>query len=76
MKLEKVRIIPKLEIKNEFLIKGVRYEGLRKIGNPIDFANKYFNEGADQLNVIDIVASLYSRDNLYEIINRNSKKVL
>ena len=75
MKLEKVRIIPKLEIKNEFLIKGVRYEGLRKIGNPIDFANKYFNEGADQLNVIDIVASLYSRDNLYEIINRITEKV-
>ena len=39
---QKIRIIPKLEIKNEFLIKGVRFEGLRKIGNPVDFANKYF----------------------------------
>ena len=64
MHSDKIRIIPKLEIKNEYLIKGMRYEGLRKIGNPIEFAKKYFNDGADQLNIIDIVASLYSRDNL------------
>ena len=49
---QKIRIIPKLEIKNEFLIKGVRFEGLRKIGNPVDFANKYFKDGADQINLI------------------------
>tara|TARA_B100001939_G_scaffold159643_1_gene137866 strand:- start:50 stop:817 length:768 start_codon:yes stop_codon:yes gene_type:complete len=75
MKFEKIRIIPKLEIKNEFLIKGVRFEGLRKIGNPVDFANKYFNDGADQINIIDIVASLYSRDNLYDIVNKITEKV-
>ena len=75
MKLEKIRIIPKLEIKNEFLIKGIRYEGLRKVGNPVEFANKYFKDGADQINIIDIVASLYSRDNLYEIVNKITEKV-
>ena len=72
---QKIRIIPKLEIKNEFLIKGVRFEGLRKIGNPVDFANKYFKDGADQINIIDIVASLYNRDNLYEIVNKITEKV-
>lgn len=72
---QKIRIIPKLEIKNEFLIKGVRFEGLRKIGNPVDFANKYFRDGADQINIIDIVASLYNRDNLYEIVNKITEKV-
>ena len=72
---EKIRIIPKLEIKNEYLIKGMRYEGLRKIGNPVEFAKKYFNDGADQLNIIDIVASLYSRDNLYNMVNKITEKV-
>ena len=75
MNSEKIRIIPKLEIKNEHLIKGVRYEGLRKLGNPVEFAKKYFNDGADQLNIIDIVASLYSRDNLYDIVNKITDKV-
>ena len=37
----KFRIIPRLEIKNSFLIKGMRMEGLKKIGNPILFAKKY-----------------------------------
>lgn len=68
--MNKVRIIPKLEIKNSYLIKGLQYEGLRKIGDPIDFAKKYYDDGADQINIIDIVSSLYNRENLYEIIDK------
>ena len=75
MNYEKIRIIPKLEIKNQFLIKGIRYEGLRKVGNPIEVANNYYKQGADQLNIIDIVASLYSRENLYDIVNKITEKV-
>jgi cyclase len=66
----KVRIIPKLEIKNNFLIKGVKFEGLKKIGDPVVFAKKYYEDFADQINIIDIVASLYSRDNIYDIIDK------
>ena len=68
--MNKVRIIPKLEIKTSHLIKGLQYEGLRKVGDPIDFAKKYYEDGADQINIIDIVSSLYTRDNLYEIIDK------
>jgi imidazole glycerol-phosphate synthase subunit HisF len=75
MSAEKIRIIPKLEIKNQYLIKGVRFEGLRKIGDPVEFAQKYYKEGADQINIIDIVASLYGRDNLYETVNKITDKV-
>ena len=39
--IDKIRIIPKLEIKNQFLIKGMQFEGLAKIGDPIEFAKKY-----------------------------------
>jgi imidazole glycerol-phosphate synthase subunit HisF len=75
MNCEKIRVIPKLEIKNQHLIKGVRYEGLRKVGDPVEVAKKYFEQGADQINIIDIVASLYSRDNLYDIINKITDQV-
>ncbi len=40
MKYEKIRIIPKLEIKNKYLIKGIKYEGLRKVGDPIEVAKR------------------------------------
>jgi imidazole glycerol-phosphate synthase subunit HisF len=55
------RIIPRLEIKSGNLIKGMRMEGLRKLGNPIEKAIKYYEDGADEIIYSDIVASLYSR---------------
>ena len=73
--MDKLRIIPKLEVKNSNLIKGLQYEGLRKIGNPVEYANRYYEEGADQINIIDIVSSLYSRDNLYEIIDKITEDI-
>tara|TARA_B100001057_G_scaffold304808_1_gene304935 strand:+ start:12209 stop:12973 length:765 start_codon:yes stop_codon:yes gene_type:complete len=68
--LEIKRIIPKLEIKNENLIKGIQFEGLRVVGDPIKFAKKFFEDGADQIIIIDIVASLYSRKNLFKTLNK------
>ena len=73
--MNKLRIIPKLEVKNSNLIKGLQYEGLRKIGNPIDYAKKYYDQAADQINIIDIVSSLYSRENLYEIIDKITENI-
>lgn len=70
-KKEKIRLIPKLETKNGFLIKGVKYEGLRKVGNIDDFIVKYYKDHADQINIIDIVASLYSRDHLFQTLNKS-----
>ena len=74
-KIEKIRIIPKLEIKNEYLIKGQQFEGLAKIGNPIEFAKKYYKNGADQIYIQDIVASLYSRDNLFNVVKEISENI-
>lgn len=74
-KIEKIRIIPKLEVKNEYLIKGQQFEGLAKIGNPIEFAKKYYKNGADQIYIQDIVASLYSRDNLFNVVKEISENI-
>ena len=44
-----MRIIARLDIKNNFVIKGVNLEGLRKIGNPLEIAQKYYNDGIDEI---------------------------
>jgi cyclase len=69
------RLLTKLEVKNNFLIKAINYEGLRKIGNPNEFAKKYYEQGVDEIIFIDIVASLYGRDCLFDIIEKASKDI-
>ena len=70
-----MRIIARLDIKNSNLIKGINLEGLRVLGTPNKFALKYYNEGIDELIFMDSVASLYGRNNLYEIIFEASKNI-
>jgi cyclase len=70
-----IRLIPRLDIKGPNLIKGVHLEGLKKIGNPNEFAKKYYKEGADEILYMDIVASLYGRNNLQDIIKKTVKDV-
>ena len=70
-----MRVIARLDIKGPNLIKGYQFEGLRVIGNPNEYAVKYYNDGADELLLIDTVASLYGRNNLLNIINSASKDV-
>ena len=73
--MRKIRIIPRLDIKGKNLIKGVQLEGLRVIGDPNQFAKKYYQEGADELLYMDAVASLYGRNNLKELITKAVKDV-
>ena len=70
-----IRIIPRLDIKGPNLIKGIHLEGLRVIGNPNDFAKLYYNDGADEIIYMDIVASLYGRNNLHDIIKSTVKDI-
>ena len=53
-----MRVIARLDIKNENVIKGINFEGLRVVGNPNKLAKRYYEEGADELIYSDCVASL------------------
>ena len=75
MKHKKVRLIARLDIKGPNLIKGIHLEGLRVIGDPQEHAKKYYEQGADELIYIDIVASLYGRSKLPEIVSRTAENV-
>jgi len=73
--LSNLRIIPRLDIKGKNLIKGIQLEGLRVMGDPQEFAIRYYEAGADELVYMDIVASLYGRNNLSDIIRRAADQV-
>jgi len=70
-----VRIIPRLDIKGPNLVKGIHLEGLRVLGKPERFARHYYEQGADELLYMDVVASLYGRNSLLDIVARTSKEV-
>lgn len=70
-----VRIIPKLDIKGPNLVKGIHLEGLRVLGKPSDFAKYYYEQGADELMFMDVVASLYERNSLHDIISETAKSI-
>lgn len=77
MSLQKksTRLIARLDIKGENLIKGVHLEGLRIIGDPQEYARLYYEQGADELLYLDIVASLYGRSKLVDIVKRTARDV-
>ena len=71
-----MRIVSRLDIKNDYLIKGLALEGLRKLGNANEFAKKYYTSGIDELIYIDTVASLYSREGILKYSLRQFKTFL
>lgn len=73
--MSNLRIIPRLDIKGPNLIKGIRLEGLRVIGDPQAHAVRYYEAGADELIYMDIVASLYGRNNLSDIVKKAARDV-
>lgn len=73
--MKSVRLIARLDIKGPNLIKGVHLEGLRVIGDPQEYARRYYEQGADELLYIDIVASLYGRSKMTEIVRRAARDV-
>ena len=73
--MKTIRIIPRLDIKGPNLVKGIQFEGLRVLGNPNDYALEYYNNFADELMYVDIVASLYERNSLSKIISDTAKEI-
>lgn len=70
-----IRLIARLDVKMDKLIKGVQMEGWRKVGDPAEFAQEYARAGADELLFMDVVASLYERNNLHDIVEKVARKV-
>ena len=70
-----MRIIARIDIKNEYVIKGINLEGLRKVGDPLTIATNYYQQGIDEIIMIDAVASLYKRNNLFDIVKQSVENI-
>ena len=75
MKNLPLRIISRIDIKGENVIKGIHLEGLRIIGNPNEIALDYYKSGIDEIIFMDVVASLYERNNLFNVIKNATNNI-
>ena len=70
-----MRIISRLDVKPPIVVKPIYFEGLRRIGDPIKLAKKYFDDGADEIIYIDIVSSLYQREIQFNLVHEVSREI-
>lgn len=70
-----VRLIARLDVKMSWLIKGVQMDGWRKVGRPGDKAKIYYDRGIDEIILMDVVASLYQRNTLRDIVRETAAEV-
>ncbi|MBV6647728.1 MAG: imidazole glycerol phosphate synthase subunit HisF [Cyclobacteriaceae bacterium] len=64
------RIIPCLDVKDGRTVKGINFVGLRDAGDPVELAERYAVEGADELVFLDISATLEKRQTLIDLVHR------
>lgn len=69
------RIIPCLDIKDGRTVKGVNFVGLQDAGDPVELADRYSKEGADELVFLDITATKEKRKTLVELVEKVARKV-
>lgn len=71
----KKRLIARIDVKNEYAIKGIHLEGLRKVGDPNILAMQYYKEGIDEIVFMDAVAAYYDRNSLSKIIQKATNDI-
>jgi len=64
------RIIPCLDVKNGRVVKGLHFESIKDAGDPVELAEKYSNEGADELVFLDITASDEQRKTIKDLVQK------
>jgi len=69
------RVIPCLDIKDGRTVKGVNFEGLRDAGDPVELAQRYSDEGADELVFLDITATKEKRKTLVDLVKKIALKI-
>uniref|UniRef100_UPI0034CED74E imidazole glycerol phosphate synthase subunit HisF n=1 Tax=Myxococcus sp. AM010 TaxID=2745138 RepID=UPI0034CED74E len=69
------RLVVCLDVKGGRVVKGVQFEGLRDVGDPVELARRYEAEGADEVTFLDISASAEERDTLWELVRRTAEQL-
>ena len=69
------RIIPCLDVRNGKVVKGVNFEGIKEVGDPVAYAEEYNRQGADELVFYDITASAEGRGVMLDVVRETAKRV-
>ncbi len=69
------RIIPCLDVKSGRVVKGVRFEGLRDMGDPAELAARYEAEGADEVVFLDVTATVEARGIFQDVVRRTAERL-
>jgi len=69
------RLIVCLDVKGGRVVKGVQFEGLRDVGDPVELARRYEQEGADEVTFLDISASAEERGTLWDVVQRTAERL-
>jgi len=70
-----VRVIPCLDVADGKVVKGVNFENLREMGDPVELARRYFEQGADELTFLDVTATVDDRATMYDVVRRTAEEV-
>ncbi|VFA80919.1 Imidazole glycerol phosphate synthase subunit HisF [Gordonia paraffinivorans] len=69
------RVIPCLDVDAGRVVKGVNFENLRDAGDPVELAERYDREGADELTFLDVTASSSGRSTMIDVVKRTADQV-
>ena len=69
------RIIPCLDVKDGKVVKGVNFVGLKEVGDPVELAKQYYQQGADELVFLDITATHEHRDTMIHVVEQVAKEI-
>ena len=70
-----IRVIPCLDVKDGRVVKGVNFQNLVDLGDPVELAERYFEEGADELTFLDVSASLEGRNATIDAVSAVAERV-
>jgi len=70
-----VRVIPCLDVAAGRVVKGINFEGLRDIGDPVELASRYYQEGADEVTFLDVHASSENRKTMLDVVTKCAEQV-
>lgn len=70
-----VRVIPCLDVAAGRVVKGVNFLGLRDAGDPVELAQRYYEQGADELTFLDVKATVDNRETTYDVVTRTAEQV-
>jgi imidazole glycerol-phosphate synthase subunit HisF len=69
------RVIPCLDVAAGKVVKGVNFENLREMGDPVELARRYYEQGADEITFLDVTATVDDRSTTYDVVQRTAEEV-